>query len=650
MIRKFFSLLLVTLVLLNTGIINHSYAAENDSDTTVVTNAENDISIDPVQIQDNVNNLSHMIQQVEEYALAIKEKTIEDELGSSSNFADHQLTSKEHADTWLYDINNQMYKVVSDVVDYSNDFEQAYTQAKVLISELNDNADSSGQLLSLLLEMKGKVAEKLATIDEVQPKLKDFDADLTNDVTNFTDDKNEVESEISHKQNEIKALQAEIDDLNKKMKEKTPVTTCNYYGCTVTYVQKYDNTQLQKDITSNQNDIDKLNEEINTLSNFQNEIQSLIDKINTVANNLTLTNIRDAWVVLDYSFEQLINVLNKTDVDNHPALLNPQMDIANSRWKDIKEVALTLQESMVFNEPYNKFTPQSIDHFRNVLVNPNEYTIEAVVTPYELTDFERIFQAHNENNGKKTTIFFNSNGRISFEAVGNSYDRINSSDGVAQVGHQIYVAMTYSVNGDGQHVTKAFVNGEKIGETVSSSLSYIDDVMYIGSTDGKTNVFNGAFTNLRFSNIARTENDIKLDYEQGVSKDINTIVYMDSDNTLEITYNEHHQTDTDSTIDISKSPKAVSYYYVDAVKFVFTTKENKDLSGVSISYRLNNDTVINERMQQMSDGTWIYYVPIKDGDRIKYSFSYGLNENGLQYNEHTDQYIYTVPFNSYPTA
>nr|WP_276609517.1 HBL/NHE enterotoxin family protein [Chengkuizengella sediminis] len=333
--------------------------------TTFAESGEAGVSIDPKQMQDNVNVLSNMMQQLEEYAISVlQEGSIDDPLGSGSEFSNHQQAAKEHAETWLYDINNQMFEVVSDIVDYSNDFDIMYNQAKGLIDQLPDDVNASQELITLLSDLKGEISEKLVTVDQVQPKLTDFNNTLSADVSLFQDDYNEAESQISHEQNQIVLLQNDIDDLNAKMEEQTPVTICNYFGCTVTWVDKYDNNQLQQEISDDEAKINDANVKIKLLRNFQSQVQNLIDNISTVANTLTLINIRDAWEALDYNFELLINVLNKTDVEDQPILLRPQMDQANSRWQDIEQIALALQDSIIYNDPLNILAFQSLDQFK----------------------------------------------------------------------------------------------------------------------------------------------------------------------------------------------------------------------------------------------------------------------------------------------
>ncbi|NBI30655.1 HBL/NHE enterotoxin family protein [Chengkuizengella marina] len=362
MLRKFTSVSLVALLLFNM-VFTATIFAES---------GETDVSIDPKQMQENVNGLSNMMQQLEEYAISvIQEGSIDNPLGSGSEFSNHQQAAKEHAETWLYDINNQMFEVVSDIVDYSNDFDTMYNQARGLIDQLPD-VNASQELITLLSDLKGKISEKLVTVDQVQPKLTNFNNTLSDDISLFQDDYNEAQSQISHEQNQIILLQKDIDDLNAKMEEQTPVTICNYFGCTVTWVDKYNNYDLTQEISDDQQKINEANEKIDQLRQFQSQVQNLIDNISTVANTLTLINIRDAWEALDYNFELLINVLNKTDVEDQPILLRPQMDQANSRWQDIEQIALALQEGMIYNDPFNKLAFQPLDDF-----NKNKSSVTA---------------------------------------------------------------------------------------------------------------------------------------------------------------------------------------------------------------------------------------------------------------------------------
>ncbi|MDP5274165.1 phage head spike fiber domain-containing protein [Chengkuizengella axinellae] len=170
-----------------------------------------------------------------------------------------------------------------------------------------------------------------------------------------------------------------------------------------------------------------------------------------------------------------------------------------------------------------------------VFMNDEEFTIEATVIPNNLYNYSDIFVAHNEGLGnRQTTIFYNLHGKIYFRSVGQT-NEISSDEGTVVPGQLLHVAMTYKYDsGLGLYVTKAYVDGQLIGETTTSYTPDIDEILHIGSrNDGKSQL-NGTFVEFRLSNIARDESDIRKAYNNGFSVDDQTIVYMDFQGHLDV--------------------------------------------------------------------------------------------------------------------
>ncbi|MEW9502783.1 HBL/NHE enterotoxin family protein [Jeotgalibacillus marinus] len=188
MFKKSVTISLITLLFINIIIPYNAFASE----TSASPLSESELSLTSDDLQNEIQNLSDHILQMKNYATLILEQPDID----YGNIPEHQQTARANATTWIDELKPQVVRALTDIVDYSNQFNRKYDQLIELASDINDDLDDRSAFIEVLTELNDSVQKKWDFVNEINPEIKEFSHSILEDYEHFNDDLSDIPTEI----------------------------------------------------------------------------------------------------------------------------------------------------------------------------------------------------------------------------------------------------------------------------------------------------------------------------------------------------------------------------------------------------------------------------------------------------------------------
>lgn len=263
-------------------------------------------------------------------------------LTALENLPAHQNTARKHAQYWQERVEPRIQQCFTDTVNFSSAFLGKYDHLKSLIDQMKKgNQQAKDEFTTTIGTLTVQLGAVVGHAKDVTTTVGQFSQMLNQDTRNFKSDSEEAQAKIIADNGELKALQDQLDTINKAIDRDIGLIAGGILSIWVSVAAGID-LKKQKDAKHNvELKMAMERQELMALNAAKSHIDGLVES--PVAVSSALTSLEGAWASLKNDLEEVTEELKGLSTPSAAAFLGPLLETAKKDWEVALDRAKQLQ-------------------------------------------------------------------------------------------------------------------------------------------------------------------------------------------------------------------------------------------------------------------------------------------------------------------
>ena len=270
----------------------------------------------------------------------IEQKDIK--LAALENLPAHQNIARKHAQHWQGSVEPKIQQCVIDTMNFSSAFLGKYDHLNSLIDQMkNGNQQGKDKFTTTIGTLTVQLDAVVGHAKNVTTEVGQFSQTLNQDTRNFKSDSEEAQTKIIGDNGDLKALQDQLDAINKAIDRDRRLIAGGILICWLAVAGAID-LKKQEDA---KHDVDlKMalgKQELMALNAAKSHIDGFVGSMVPVSS--ALTSLERAWASLKSDFEEVTTELRSLSTTSAAGYLGPLLETAKKDWDVALDRAKQLQ-------------------------------------------------------------------------------------------------------------------------------------------------------------------------------------------------------------------------------------------------------------------------------------------------------------------
>ena len=243
----------------------------------------------------------------------------------------HQNLARKHAQYWRDNVEPEIQQCVTDTIHFSRAFLGKCDTLQLLIDQLkNGNQKAKDEFATTIDTLIDNLDIVAGHTKDITTKVGEFSSMLNQDTRNFRSDSEEAQKKIIGDRGERKALQDQMDAINKAIDRDIGLIAG---GVLIIWLAVGGGIDLKKQQSAKHDVQLKLameNQELMALNAAKCQIDGFVNSMPPVSS--ASTTLEEGWASLKSDFEEVITELKSLSTTDAVDYLGPLLETAKKDW------------------------------------------------------------------------------------------------------------------------------------------------------------------------------------------------------------------------------------------------------------------------------------------------------------------------------
>ena len=253
-------------------------------------------------------------------------------LAALENLPAHQNTARKHAQYWQESVEPKIQQCFADTVNFSSAFLGKYDHLNSLIDQMkNGNQLAKDEFATTVRTLTVQLDAVVGNAKDVTTDVEQFSQKLNQDTRKFRSDSEEAETKIIGDNGVLKALQCQLDAINKAINRDIGLIGGGILSIWLAVAGEIDLKKQEDAKHDVELQMAMKRQELMALNTAKSHIDGLVESM--VPNSSALTSLEEAWASLKSDFEEVAAELKSLSTTSAAGFLGPLLETANKDWK-----------------------------------------------------------------------------------------------------------------------------------------------------------------------------------------------------------------------------------------------------------------------------------------------------------------------------